>query len=245
MSLQCSESSYNIPPGTNFLLSKIGQATAPALSMAALTMLSDSSATAGPGQFDFFLLDPPWENRSVKRSAKYETMSDSDPMAMLRSSLGQHIAPGGLIACWVTNKTAARDAGLEAFADWGVQLIEVWAWLKTTVHGVPVTEIEGLWRKPYELLLIGRRRDKEAEGTNVDVRMRVIVAVPDLHSRKPNLKELIEPMLPARYRAFEVFARNLTAGWWAWGDEVLKYNWEGHWSQSEGGVLKGVTAARS
>ncbi|KAK4691364.1 N(6)-adenine-specific DNA methyltransferase, partial [Lecanoromycetidae sp. Uapishka_2] len=190
-----------------------------------------NSATAGPGQFDFILLDPPWDNRSVRRSAKYETMGDSDPMTVLRGMLSQHLAPGGLVACWVTNKAFARDTALDAFDDWGVQLVEVWAWLKVTIHGRPVTEIEGLWRKPYELLLVGKRMNTDAANNlNENAQARVLVAVPDLHSRKPNLKELFEPMLPARYRALEVFARNLTAGWWAWGDQVLKHNWEGHWS---------------
>lgn len=207
--------------------------------MAALTILPNPTAIAGPGQFDFTLLDPPWENRSVRRSAKYQTMNSSDPMTVLRGMLGQHIAPGGLVACWVTNKANTRDTALAAFEYWGVQLIEIWAWLKTTIHGKPVTEIEGLWRKPYELLLVGKRSDKEAGHLNDTAKARVLVAVPDFHSRKPSLKELFEPMLPVHYRALEIFARNLTAGWWAWGDEVLMYNWEGHWSQSELGVLTG------
>ena len=229
ISLQCSGFNYNTPPNAKFLLSKIGEPTGPAFSMAALTMYPDSSASAGPGQFDFVLLDPPWENRSVRRSAGYDTMRDSDPMAVLRAMLGQHIAPGALLACWVTNKANVRNTAMEAFQAWDVQLIEEWAWLKTTVSGLPVTRIDGLWRKPYEVLLLGRKSNDEAQGSESDVRRRVIVAVPDLHSRKPHLKTLIEPFLPGDYRALEVFARNLTADWWSWGDEVLKYNWEGHW----------------
>ena len=57
------------------------------------------------------------------------------------------------------------------------------------------------------------------------------MSVPDLHSRKPCLKELIETLLldANHYRALEVFARHLVAGWWSWGDECLKFNWEGNW----------------
>jgi hypothetical protein len=33
------------------------------------------------------------------------------------------------------------------------------------------------------------------------------------------------------YSALEVFARNLTAGWWACGDEVLKFNQDTWWVQ--------------
>lgn len=233
LSLQCSGIIYKTPSNANFLLSKIGEPTASTFSMAALTTYPSSSASAGPGQFDFVLLDPPWENRSVRRSGRYNTMHDSDPMVVLRKMLGQHIAPGALVACWITNKASVRDSALEAFQIWDVQLIEEWAWLKTTVGGLPVTQIDGLWRKPYELLLLGRKGSDEAQISDGDVRRRVIVAVPDLHSRKPHLKILIEPFLPTTYRALEVFARNLTAEWWSWGDEVLKYSWEGHWYTHE------------
>lgn len=234
LSLQCSGVKYKTPPNANFLLSKIGELTAHAFSMAALTLYPISSATAGPGQFDFVLLDPPWENRSVRRSARYHTMHDSDPMVVLQAMLGQHIAPGALVGCWITNKASVRDTALDAFQTWDVQLIEEWAWLKTTVGGLPITQIDGLWRKPYEVLLLGRKGSDEAQSSDSDVRRRVVVAVPDLHSRKPHLKTLIEPFIPASYRALEVFARNLTAEWWSWGDEVLKYNWDGHWYTHKG-----------
>lgn len=233
LSLQLSGVSYKTPPNASFLLSKIGEPTAPAFSMAALTMYPSDSATAGQGRFDFVLLDPPWDNRSVRRSARYNTMHDSDPMVVLRDMLGRHIASGALVACWITHKASVRDAALEAFQAWDVQLVEEWAWLKTTVGGLPITQIDGLWRKPYEVLLLGRKGSDGAPESDSEVQRRVIVAVPDLHSRKPHLKTLIEPFLPRAYRALEVFARNLTAGWWSWGDEVLKYNWEGHWYAQE------------
>jgi len=225
------EDVYMIPPCAGFMLSKIDQHTASAFSMAALTMHPDSSATAGPGKFDFVLLDPPWENRSVRRTAKYKTMRESEPMGVLQSMLGLHIAPNALVACWITNKTSARATALEAFEAWEVQLIEEWAWLKTTEHGESVTEINGLWRKPYEILLVGKMWNVRVDDVEESIQRRVIVAVPDFHSRKPNLKALIEPMLPPKYRALEVFARNLTAEWMAWGDDAVHYAWEGHWSK--------------
>ena len=243
--LQCSGVNYKTPPNAKFLRSKISESTAPAFSMAALTMYPGSSATAGPGQFDFVLLDPPWENRSVRRSAKYETVHDSNPMVILRAMLGQHIAPGALVACWITNKASVRDIALETFQAWDVRLVEEWAWLKTTVCGLPVNQIDGLWRKPYEVLLLGRKDIDEVESSDNDVRRRVIVAVPDLHSRKPHLKTLIEPLLPGTHRALEVFARNLTAEWWSWGDEALKHNWEGHWSTQEGNTSSTIESQLS
>ena len=234
LSLQCSGFKYKIPPNARFLLSRVVDSTAPAFSMAVLTMYPSSSPTAGPGKFDFILLDPPWENRSVRRSARYDTMHDTDPIAVLRAVLGQHMAPGALVGCWITNRASIRDTVLQAFQAWDVQVIEEWAWLKITMAGLPVTQIDGLWRKPYEILLLGRKHNEEVQWSDGDVQRRVIVAVPDLHSRKPHLKSLIEPFLPVAYRALEIFARNLTADWCSWGDEVLKYNWDGHWHTREG-----------
>ena len=231
VSLVCAGTKFNIPPNASFMMAKISEAMAPVFTMAALKMLPQPSATAGVGQFDFILLDPPWENRSVRRSAKYDTMRGTDPVGVLKGVLGQHIARNGLVACWITNNSRSRAVALETFTGWDVKLIEEWAWLKTTVLGEPTSEIEGTWRQPYEILLLG----KKSEWPEIildNPKKRVVVAVPDLHSRKPNLKELIEPMMPTQYRALELFGRTLSAGWWAWGDEALRFNWEGHWSKN-------------
>lgn len=66
------------------------------------------------------------------------------------------------------------------------------------------------------------------------VKRRVIIAVPDMHSRKPNLMTLFAPLLPSSPvppQCLEVFARNLTANSWAWGDEVLKFQQLEHWTE--------------
>ena len=229
---------YIIPPCAGFMFTSINGLSFQRFSQVAYETYPTPSTTAGPGQFDFILLDPPWDNHSVRRSQKYTTLDqEANPMDIIRNMLSKHIALGALVGCWITNKPSVRDTAVEAFQGWGVDIIEEWAWLKTTVHGDPMSPIGGLWRKPYEILLVGRkcndgtRERQENVDTGNDTRKRVIVAVPDLHSRKPNLKELIKPMIPnpLDYRALELFARNLTAGWWSWGDEVLKFNWEGHW----------------
>jgi hypothetical protein len=64
------------------------------------------------------------------------------------------------------------------------------------------------------------------------VKRRVIAAVPDIHSRKPCLKTLLEPYLVDSndYSALEVFSRYLVSKWMSWGNEVLKYNWDGYWA---------------
>jgi len=105
-------------------------------------------------------------------------------------------------------------------------LIEEWIWLKVTASGQPICRLESTYRRPYEILLLGRKTD---QNVPVQVKRRVFVGVPDLHSRKPNVRNFIDSMLGPSYHGLEIFARNLTAGWWAWGNEVLKFQGEEHW----------------
>jgi N6-adenosine-specific RNA methylase IME4 len=173
-----------------------------------------------------------------------------------------------LAAIWITNAEKARRTAYESLVSTGFRVVEEWVWVKTTIDGSAISAVEGLWRKPYEILVIGRadgitgRVDLEDTTTTLDIcavediglqendllgidpagiKRRVIAAVPDLHSRKPNLKEVFERVFfmdsdcnetksneveagIQSYSALEVFARNCTAGWWACGNEVLKFN---------------------
>ncbi len=206
--------------------------------------------------FDFILLDPPWPNRSVKRTHKtpkstYATVPSLYDIRemILNMQLDLLMAEECLLGIWITNKPAVRelvlgDGGL--FECLGVELIEEWLWLKVTTSAEPVSPIDALWRKPYEVLLLGRKRRKPSHGSEVQqgqnlvqetLKRRVIIGIPDLHSRKPCLKSFIEPLLsnPEDYRALEAFARHLVAGWCSWGDECIKFNWDGYWSRSDVG----------
>ena len=197
-------------------------------------------------QFDFILMDPPWPNKSVKNSRRtgrssYETASSLwDMRALLfEMDIDVLLAKNGFVGIWITNKPAVRELVLGEdglFESWGVQLQEEWIWIKTTAKGEPVTGLGGVWRKPYEILLVGRKIGyaETSRGCGMhDLKRRVIAGVPDLHSRKPCLKELIEPLMPnvEDYKALEIFARYLVTGWWSWGNEVLKFNHENCWVQ--------------
>ncbi len=289
---------FHLPSDSTFLLSRIEDSVATFKRATACRLWSSTACGAGPGQFDFILLDPPWPNASAKRARAYDRhRSVHDTIELLRSMrLEEHIAPAGFVAVWITNKPKIRrllvaqeeDAApsrrnipasasasasspppshppdsveLEQyrgmatlFEHWGLTLVEEWVWIKTTTVGEPLTDLQSVWRKPYEILLIGRSQQQPASKT----RQRVIAGVPDLHSRKPSLKEPVEsyllrrhapppppsplplPLLSphdnekrASYRALEIFARHLTHGWWAWGDEVLKFNWDAAWTKLE------------
>ncbi|XXG98538.1 hypothetical protein Hte_004862 [Hypoxylon texense] len=193
------------------------------------TFLADSP------MFDLIVLDPPWPSRSVRRKQNsYETVYG---IPEAKDLLGQipvasRLKADGLVAVWVTNKAAVSDlltssAGI--FSEWGLELVGEWTWLKVTSSGEPVIDIESQWRKPWERLLLGRKRDCVVKAP---IPTKVIIGVPDIHSRKPNLRLLFKGILPQNYAGLEVFARNLTAGWWSWGNEVLYFQQQHHWVEN-------------
>jgi len=230
------EHTHILPPYSTALISLI---TPSSISIFRRTARSHTPYTFG--RFDFILLDPPWPNRSVSRSSSYSTAPSLPSLSslLLAMDLDIHIAPGGWVAMWITNKAAVRAAALEMFEAWGVALREEWVWCKVTTSGEPVSKVDGVWRKPYEVCLIGQRLDSAAaaceEGLG-DVKRRVLFGVPDLHSRKPCLKSLVERLLlkkgegeKVEYAALEVFARYAVAGWMSWGNEAVKYNGRKWW----------------
>ncbi|TKA58140.1 hypothetical protein B0A49_12131 [Cryomyces minteri] len=194
---------FRLPPHSAFLLSDCNT-----------PFPSPSYTPSTAPQFDLILLDPPWPNRSARRRSAYAlSPSLADLRHLLLSThIEQTLAPAGLVGVWITNRAAVRElvlgpAGL--FEHWGLVLAEEWVWVKVTAYGEPVTDVDSVTR-------------------------RVVAAVPVLHSLKPSVRELVAPLMPhpTDYEALEVFARYLVAGWWSWGNEALKFNWEGAWGRS-------------
>lgn len=191
-------------------------------------------------KFDFILLDPPWPSRSVKRThqtpgTSYSTTKLIDLDTMLCGlNLRSLLTVPGYVAIWITNKPAVRALILGSgglFEKWGITLAEEWIWLKTTAAGEPSSPLGDTWngKKPYEILLVG----KSGQSGVTNLKRRVIVGVPDLHSRKPCLKELVGDLIGTEAPVLEIFARYLVSGWWSWGNECLKFNWEGYWQQAD------------
>lgn len=175
-----------------------------------------------------------------------------------------------LAGIWITNSEKARRTAYQALRASRFRVCEEWVWVKITADGRPVSRLDGLWRRPYEILVIGRREESLSLSLDLDldgggggdddgsdrpeidllgidpscITRRVLAAVPDLHSRKPNLRAVFEEVFfrdssrgraVESYSALEVFARNLTAGWWACGNEVLKFNARECWTEGEEG----------
>ncbi|KAF7915123.1 hypothetical protein EAE99_010319 [Botrytis elliptica] len=233
-------------------------------------------------KFHVIIADPPWPNRSALRKDSYDIASGFGGIERLLRSLPCHqVEHNGYVGIWITNKPAFRSMLLDEgglFDHWSLELIEEWIWLKVTSNSEPMCEISGTWRKPWEILLVGRKKEEresvdvgdsgfkksvgneelnikkeyeiegsyqsssspsrasptptpsQSENSNFSIKRRIIIGVPDLHSRKPNLRFLFGQLLGLQeYRGLEIFARNLTAGWWGWGNEVMKFQDDGAW----------------
>jgi len=188
-------------------------------------------------EFDLIMLDPPWPNRSAKRKRDgYPTVQNLQAARDLLSMIpiASHLAEGGLVAMWITNKHSLAEMTTSPkglFDSWGLEVRSEWTWLKITTAGEPVYDVDSCWRKPWERLLVAGRKGSRHAGL---LERRVLIAVPDIHSRKPSLRPLFDELFPPGYKALEIFARNLTAGWWSWGEEVLDYQHPRHWAEEEG-----------
>lgn len=163
------------------------------------------------GGFKVAVMDPPWHNKSVKRSKKYNTLEMD---RLLELPINQLMHDDRVIAVWVTNDPRVSRYVLEVlFPAWGVELSETIAWVKVATTGQPLMPFGHHTRKPFEKVLVGSRQKLPME-------VRTVVGVPLEHSQKPYLDVFLR-----RYcedvRGVEFFARNLRRGWVSWGNECL------------------------
>lgn len=205
---------YLLPPKSSFLLSDIS----------CMQPLLNCSKT-----FDVIVIDPPWENKSVKRSNRYNSLS---PQQIKRMPVPKLAAPDCLVVTWVTNRQKHLCfVKEELYPSWSVEVIAEWYWVKITNSGEFVFPLDSLHKKPYECLVLGRVKEKTALALrNEAVRtppvpdQRLIVSVPcALHSHKPPLAEVLKDYIKPGGQCLELFARNLQPGWMSWGNEVLKF----------------------
>uniref|UniRef100_A0A8C6TYB0 Methyltransferase like 4 n=1 Tax=Neogobius melanostomus TaxID=47308 RepID=A0A8C6TYB0_9GOBI len=105
-------------------------------------------------KFDLIVIDPPWENKSVKRSRRYDSLPSSQlkklPIPLLASS-------DCLVVTWVTNRPShLRFVRDDLYPHWGVEVITEWFWVKVTTSGQFVFPLDSEHKKPYEVMVLGR-----------------------------------------------------------------------------------------
>ncbi|NXL65265.1 METL4 protein, partial [Chordeiles acutipennis] len=204
---------YLVPPKSSFLLSDVS----------CLQPLLNYKK-----KYDVIVIDPPWENKSVKRSNRYSYLSSWQIKQIPVPALA---APNCLVVTWVTNRQKhLRFVKDELYPHWSVKTLAEWHWVKITKAGEFVLPLDSLHKKPYEVLVLGRVQGdmKEVLRKSEDVlpvpEHKLIVSVPcSLHSHKPPLTAVLAEFIKSDVECLELFARNLQPGWTSWGNEVLKF----------------------
>ncbi|XP_042653834.1 N(6)-adenine-specific methyltransferase METTL4 isoform X2 [Tyto alba] len=172
---------YLVPPKSSFLLSDIS----------CLQPLLNYKKN-----YDVIVIDPPWENKSVKRSNRYSHLSSWQIKQIPVPALA---APNCLVVTWVTNRQKhLRFVKDELYPHWSVKTLAEWHWVKITRAGEFVLPLDSSHKKPYEVLVLGRVQGevKETLRKSEDVlpipEHKLIVSVPcSLHSHKPPLTVII------------------------------------------------------
>ncbi|XP_060730158.1 N(6)-adenine-specific methyltransferase METTL4 [Tachysurus vachellii] len=202
---------YFLPPHSRFLLSDV----------ACLQPLICSG-----DKYDLIVLDPPWENKSVKRSSRYSFLPSSQ---LKRLPVPVLSAAGCVVVTWVTNRPShLRFVREELYPHWGVKLLAEWLWVKVTRKGELVVPLDSPHKKSYEVLLLGRFCANSDNTTRSEVceipDQQLIISIPSvLHSQKPSLSAVLKPYIRPNAKCLEMFARSLQPGWTSWGNEVIKF----------------------
>lgn len=192
---------YLIPSKSSFLLSDINN----------ISILSSYKKKS----FDLFIMDPPWENKSVQRAKNYNPFHE---MNLYKIPFLDLTKSNSLIFIWVTNKVKYINfIKQELFNKWKITYITTWYWLKVTTKGEPIISLDSHQRKPYEQIIIGYYGNKIEIDHN-----HMIISCPSYHSQKPNLLDLIKTKF--NYSSpIELFARELHENCCSFGNEVLKF----------------------
>ncbi|XP_054048661.1 N(6)-adenine-specific methyltransferase METTL4 isoform X2 [Rissa tridactyla] len=104
---------YLVPPKSSFLLSDIS----------CLQPLLNYKK-----KYDVIVIDPPWENKSVKRSNRYSYLSSWQIKQIPVPALA---APDCLVVIWVTNRQKhLRFVKDELYPHWSVKTLAEWHWVK-------------------------------------------------------------------------------------------------------------------
>uniref|UniRef100_A0A8C3W9D9 Methyltransferase 4, N6-adenosine n=1 Tax=Catagonus wagneri TaxID=51154 RepID=A0A8C3W9D9_9CETA len=136
---------YLLPPKSSFLLSDIS----------CIHPLLNCGKT-----YDVIVVDPPWQNKSVKRSNRYNYLS---PLQIKQIPISKLAAPNCLVVTWVTNRQKhLRFVKEELYPSWSVEIVAEWHWVKITSSGEFVFPLDSPHKKPYEVLILGKVQERAA-----------------------------------------------------------------------------------
>jgi len=182
----------------------------------------DGIITFPTEKYQVILADPPWSYRdkmtghSFSLDHEYKTQSKQWISKLPVESIAEKDC---CLFLWVTSPLL--DEGILVLKDWGFKYITVaFAWSKYTKNGKLVCNL-GRWTMGnVELCLLGVRGKPNKWRQNKSIKQ-LVQAERTVHSKKPaEVGRRIVQLLGENKTRIELFARERTVGWDAWGDEV-------------------------
>jgi N6-adenosine-specific RNA methylase IME4 len=175
-------------------------------------------------KYQIIYADPPWEYKESGGGHRgtaglpYQTMSTDD---ICRLPIQQIADDKSILFIWVT--FPRLEQGLRVIKEWGFMYYGLgFDWVKLNTNGItPFWGMGYYTRQNSEICLIGVKKDK---NNRIKPQVRNILSVIHSprreHSRKPDeIRDYIVKICGDIPRV-ELFARQKTAGWDVWGNEV-------------------------
>ncbi|EFO24971.2 MT-A70 family protein [Loa loa] len=191
---ECKGEKFILPPFSSFIVNDV--------------CLSRALIKHGK-RFDFILLDPPWENKSVKRKIVYPTYGDQT--WMLDLYVPELLTESGLFATWVTNNAKHLKFVDDMIEYFGLEKIATWRWLKVTNNGEPVYSLNSQHKQPFENIVFASNSAARKYYVNI-VDEFVLISTPSvIHSRKPPLLPVLQVLgiLEESAEQLELYGRYL------------------------------------
>lgn len=170
-------------------------------------------------KYQIIYADPPWSyndkmsGHSFSLDHEYQTQSKD----WIKSLPVQSICDKDCVLfLWVVSPLL--DEGLETMKAWGFEYVTLaFCWVKETALGMQVKNL-GRWTMGgVELVLLGRKGKPKRIKNNV---IQTVFEIRTGHSKKPSeVRHRIVDLMGDIPR-IELFARQKTEGWDAWGNEV-------------------------
>ncbi|CAO1380251.1 unnamed protein product [Diamesa serratosioi] len=195
-------------------------------------------------KFDFIVMDPPWENRYIKRlkqttkSQRYLIIHSNlktvliffflfsysmlQNKEILQIPLENYIKVNTLVIIWCTNSESHINAIKNDFlSKWNLKLLTTWHWIKVDLNGETFCSFSDN-KKPYEIIFIATHKNNNNLHEDVQKDLLIFSNPSSIHSHKPPLIELFIKHLPISPKCLEIFARSLYTNFTSIGLEVLK-----------------------
>ncbi len=165
--------------------------------------------------------DPPWKYEKLnffeKKGVNKEVYPRMELEEILKLPVNSISDKDSLLFLWVT--TPFLKKGIQVMEAWGFSFVTIaFVWTKTYEDGKIITGMGRYTRNSVELVLLGRKGvGVKRLGTNVNQSIFFPIAN---HSKKPDVvrDKIVE--LVGDVSRIELFARQKTAGWDCWGNDI-------------------------